>query len=178
MNLQLERAIDQLILIHTSYSPEHSALCMTRPMQQFDGTWIPHQFDSVRGSHPKPPDPNPNTDQALIGMSSTVSIHNPPLSSNEPQADLIDSLDKFYSFTEPLLKSLLDGHEDDEFPFELSAQELEVVRHFSTSTLILGRSGTGKTSCLLFKMLAKHMLKESASDEQQARQVCPYPLAG
>ncbi|OGE51205.1 hypothetical protein PENARI_c014G04055 [Penicillium arizonense] len=168
---ELEKAIDQLILIQTSYSPRLSALCLTRPMQQFDGTWIPHQFDSVKGSHPKPPDPNPNTDQALIGMSSTVSIHNPPLTSNEPQADLVDSLDKFYNFTEPLLKSLLDGHEDDEFPFELSAQESEVVRHFSTSTLILGRSGTGKTSCLLFKMLAKHMLKESASDEQQARQL-------
>jgi hypothetical protein len=148
LNIQLEKAIDQLILIQTSYSPALSALCVTRPIQQFDGTWIPHQFDSVKGSHPKPPDPNPNTDQALIGMSSTVSIHNPPLTSNE----------------------------DDEFPFELSAQESEVVRHFSTSTLILGRSGTGKTSCLLFKMLAKHMLKESTSDGQQARQVCPFSL--
>jgi hypothetical protein len=72
------------------------------------------------------------------------------------------------------LKSLLNGNEDDEFPFELSAQELEVVRHFSTSTLILGRSGTGKTSCLLFKLLAKHMLKKSASEGQHAKQVCSF----
>lgn len=66
----------------------------------------------------------------------------------------------------------MDKNGTEEFPFDLSPEELEIVKHFSTSTLILGRSGTGKTTCLLFKMFAKHKARQSASDEQQARQVC------
>lgn len=80
--------------------------------------------------------------------------------------------DKFYNLTEPFLKSIIDENDTEEFPFDLSPEELEIVKHFSTSTLILGRSGTGKTTCLLFKMLAKHKARQSASDGQQARQVC------
>ncbi|KAJ5757424.1 uncharacterized protein N7511_006118 [Penicillium nucicola] len=145
---ELENAIDQVISVQTSYSLEHTALCLVRPAKQFDGTWIPQQFQNVKGSHPKPLEPNLNTGQVLIGMSN-----------------------KFYSFNEPLLNALLDGNKDAEFPFELSAQELQVVRHFSTSSLILGRSGTGKTSCLLFKMLARHLFKKFRSEEHHARQL-------
>lgn len=70
----------------------------------------------------------------------------------------------------------MDENGTEEFPFDLSPEELEIVKHFSTSTLILGRSGTGKTTCLLFKMLAKHKARQSVSDEQQARQVCIFLL--
>lgn len=82
--------------------------------------------------------------------------------------------DKFYNLTGPFLKSIVNDHSDEEFPFDLSPEELEIVKHFSTSSLILGRSGTGKTTCLLFKMLAKHRARQSGSDEQQARQVCLF----
>jgi RecA-family ATPase len=70
------------------------------------------------------------------------------------------------------LRSIIDENGTEEFPFDLSPEELDIVKHFSTASLILGRSGTGKTTCLLFKMLAKHKARQSASDEQQARQVC------
>lgn len=82
---------------------------------------------------------------------------------------------KFYNLTEPFLKALGDESDAEEFPFDLSPEELDIVQHFSTSSLILGRSGTGKTTCLLFKMLARHRARQSAlkstSDEQQVRQV-------
>lgn len=74
------------------------------------------------------------------------------------------------------MKSIVDENGTEEFPFDLSPEELEIVKHFNTSTLILGRSGTGKTTCLLFKMLAKHKTRQSTSDEQQSRQVCLFLL--
>jgi RecA-family ATPase len=88
---------------------------------------------------------------------------------------------KFYNLTEPLLNIVTNDKSSEEFPFDLSPEELEIVQHFSTSTLILGRSGTGKTTCLLFKMIAKHRARQSAlalgtaSNDQQLRQVCFHP---
>lgn len=78
--------------------------------------------------------------------------------------------DKFYNMTEPFLKSIFQNTGEDEFPFDLSPEELDIVSHFNTSSLILGRSGTGKTTCLLFKILAKYRA-QSFSDEAPVRQV-------
>ena len=78
--------------------------------------------------------------------------------------------DKFYNMTEPFLKSIFHNAGEDEFPFDLSPEELDIVSHFNTSSLILGRSGTGKTTCLLFKILAKYRA-QSLSDGPPVRQV-------
>ena len=62
----------------------------------------------------------------------------------------------------------------EEFPFDLSPEEMKIVGHFDTSSLILGRSGTGKTTCLLFKILAKYRARQAMPDEKSIRQVrCP-----
>lgn len=80
-------------------------------------------------------------------------------------------IDKFYSLTEPLLGSLLRDLTF-EVPFELSPEELRIVSHFTTSTLILGRSGTGKTTCLVFKLLAQLKARSSITGEEPIRQAC------
>lgn len=87
------------------------------------------------------------------------------------------SIDKFYSLTEPLLRSFLSDDSGSEFPFELSQEELHIVLHFRTSTLILGRSGTGKTTCLIFKILIRSRAKRLISGEDNVRQACLLPLA-
>lgn len=79
--------------------------------------------------------------------------------------------DKFYSLTEPLLGSLL-SNLTFEVPFELSSEELRIVSHFTTSTLILGRSGTGKTTCLVFKLLAQFQARSLITGEEPIRQAC------
>lgn len=79
--------------------------------------------------------------------------------------------DKFYSLTEPLLGSLLSNLAF-EVPFELSSEELRIVSHFNTSTLILGRSGTGKTTCLVFKLLAQFQARRLITEEEPIRQAC------
>ncbi|KGO54138.1 DNA helicase, UvrD-like, C-terminal [Penicillium expansum] len=147
---ELETAIEQIILIQESYTAELAQLCLERPVQQSDGTWTPRQFGNVKET----------------GSSQMRSI-----ASSKASPALVEMSNKFYNLTEPFLKSIVNKNDAEEFPFDLSPEELEIVKHFSTSSLILGRSGTGKTTCLLFKMLAKHKARQSASDEQQARQL-------
>lgn len=79
--------------------------------------------------------------------------------------------DKFYSLTKPLLGSLL-SNLTFEVPFELSPEELRIVSHFTTSALILGRSGTGKTTCLVFKLLAQFQARSLVTEEEPIRQAC------
>ncbi|KAJ5504872.1 hypothetical protein N7463_007746 [Penicillium fimorum] len=147
---ELETAIEQILLIQESYTPELAQLCLERPVQQSDGTWTPRRFGNVK-------------DTGSNQMKSIASSKGTPA--------LIEMSSKFYNLTEPFLKSIVDDKDTEEFPFDLSPEELEIVKHFSTPSLILGRSGTGKTTCLLFKMLAKHKSRQSDSDEQQARQL-------
>ncbi|KXG50377.1 Tetratricopeptide-like helical [Penicillium griseofulvum] len=147
---ELETAIEQILIIQESYSPELTQLCLERPVQQSDGTWTPQRFGNVK---------------------ETGSYQMKSIASSKITPALIEMSNKFYNLTEPFLKSIVDEKDTEEFPFDLSPEELEIVKHFSTSSLILGRSGTGKTTCLLFKMLAKHKASQSGSDEQQARQL-------
>ncbi|KAL9045188.1 MAG: hypothetical protein Q9214_001735 [Letrouitia sp. 1 TL-2023] len=53
----------------------------------------------------------------------------------------------------------------------LSPEERQVISHISTSTLILGRSGTGKTTCLVFKLVAMYLSSTKAGSNQPAKQV-------
>jgi type IV secretory pathway VirB4 component len=80
-------------------------------------------------------------------------------------------IDRFYSLTEPLLKSLFVNDVASQYPFELSQEELRIIAHFKTPTLVLGRSGTGKTTCLIFKILASYQLNQSRTGEKAFRQV-------
>ncbi|KAJ5545485.1 hypothetical protein N7535_006129 [Penicillium sp. DV-2018c] len=147
---EMKTAIEQIILIQESYPSELVQLCSERPVQQSDGNWMPRRFGNVKGA-------------SSYGVK--------PIAYTKATPTLIDMSNKFYNVTEPFLKSLGTECGIEEFPFDLSPEELEIVTHFSTSTLILGRSGTGKTSCLLFKMLTKHKAKQLRLEEQQIRQL-------
>ncbi|KAG8948833.1 hypothetical protein FRC04_009298 [Tulasnella sp. 424] len=62
------------------------------------------------------------------------------------------SLEKFIPYSKDLIASLQkDG--DGTFMFSMSSAERDVINH-SSSCLVLGRSGTGKTTTMMFKMLA------------------------
>ena len=58
-----------------------------------------------------------------------------------------------------------------EFPFDLSKEEARVIHHFKTASLILGRSGTGKTICLIFKLVGKYLASRAVADQRPVRQV-------
>ncbi|KAF9230368.1 hypothetical protein BU15DRAFT_69253, partial [Melanogaster broomeanus] len=67
------------------------------------------------------------------------------------QSDILRSLDKYVTFSQGFLNGLI-ANQDVEHVFELTPQEREVV-DCKASCYVLGRSGTGKTTTMLFKML-------------------------
>ncbi|KAH9910160.1 uncharacterized protein B0H18DRAFT_516086 [Fomitopsis serialis] len=60
-------------------------------------------------------------------------------------------LQKYVSFSQALLNSILADQEATHV-FQVSSQEMEIIEH-TRSCYVLGRSGTGKTTTMLYKML-------------------------
>ena len=61
-----------------------------------------------------------------------------------------------------------------EFPFDLSTEEFRILSHSQTASMILGRSGTGKTTCLIFKLVGKYLASKAVVGETPVKQVS-YP---
>ncbi|EIN13316.1 P-loop containing nucleoside triphosphate hydrolase protein [Punctularia strigosozonata HHB-11173 SS5] len=78
-------------------------------------------------------------------------------------------LEKFVTFSQAFLNSLL-ANQDVVHPFAVSSQEQEIIEH-PHSCYVIGRSGTGKTTTMLFKMLGLertwHLHKESMPRPRQ-----------
>ena len=85
--------------------------------------------------------------------------------------ETIDMAHKFYPLTEPMMHSIIANDLNAEFPVEVSQGESQIIYHFKTSSLVLGRSGTGKTTCLVYKLVGKHLARRRLPDERRIRQV-------
>ena len=77
----------------------------------------------------------------------------PPASSNEQEYHIL----KFYTFNTPLARSVLESDTSTkvDFPFKITELEHAVVNlqpKPRTSIILLGRSGTGKTTCCLYRL--------------------------
>ncbi|KAK2992171.1 hypothetical protein RJ640_000807, partial [Escallonia rubra] len=71
---------------------------------------------------------------------------------------------KFYSLSSGAVSNLLSScNGGDDLPFELTAQEQEIVL-FDRSTFVLGRSGTGKTTVLTMKLFRNEQLYHISSE--------------
>lgn len=58
-----------------------------------------------------------------------------------------------------------------QFPFDPSMEETRVIRDSPTPSLILGRSGTGKTTCLVFKLVRRYLASNKVMGARALRQV-------
>ena len=77
---------------------------------------------------------------------------------------------KFYSLASTVLDNIASTAGKVAYPVDISAEEAKVVNHFRTPAFILGRSGTGKTTCLVYKLVGRCLYsKESVGS---LRQVC------
>jgi stage III sporulation protein SpoIIIAA len=99
------------------------------------------------------------------------------------KADLPSStnIDKFYEVTKNTIDKLVSQTFGTEFPLVLSEEELRIVKNYKTSTLILGRSGTGKTTCLVYKLVGRYLASNLLHAGRPRRQVwnpsiIPTPL--
>ncbi|KAF3195055.1 hypothetical protein TWF106_005784, partial [Orbilia oligospora] len=78
---------------------------------------------------------------------------------------------KQYSFTKRVAKMILQGGHQAEVPFVVSPEEESIINYFDSSVCILGRSGTGKTTCLVFRLLATYIRDRLSNDDKQVRQI-------
>ncbi|KAI6166607.1 P-loop containing nucleoside triphosphate hydrolase protein [Pisolithus thermaeus] len=81
-------------------------------------------------------------------------------------------LNKYVTFSQALLSGLI-AKNDVQHVFELTPQEREIVE-CTTSCYVLGRSGTGKTTAMLFRMLRiqrEWQLRSEGSDIPRPRQI-------
>ncbi|CAG8616353.1 9660_t:CDS:10, partial [Ambispora leptoticha] len=67
---------------------------------------------------------------------------------------------KFIPLSKNLFKSLVMGGTD--FTFQVSKVEYEIINN-PTSAIIIGRSGTGKTTCIVYRLLASYLNNSSYS---------------
>jgi len=97
------------------------------------------------------------------------SRHFHPASDDPRQYTLL----KFYELNAGAVKLLLDGREND-LPFVPGPKEHEIIHYRSDpqrSILLSGRSGTGKTTCLVFRMWAQHTAYTNGLNGSHPRQL-------
>ena len=154
----ISKAIDRVVHLQGSYTDETIRRCRQRPSIS-DGKQIPARFDNYTLQPSRP-------ERATVRFDVRTA-----------DQDTINMANKFYALTEPVIRSILDNDLAAEFPFDLSLEEARVITHFQTASLILGRSGTGKTTCLIFKMVGKLLASQAILDERPARQVSSSAIA-
>ena len=87
-------------------------------------------------------------------------VYSPPASSRDEEF----TSEKFYGVNTDFIDAILWNPEDVDFPFEVTGQEWKIIRLPSDAPiLLLGRSGTGKTTCLLYRMWRNFISYREAS---------------
>ena len=149
---EVSQSIGRVILLQKSYAIEHVARCRQRPREDADKKSIPTLFPG-RLDTTKPGARRQGLDVRTVDR------------------EVLEMANRFYTLTEPMIRSVLANDLCAEFPFDFSGDETRVILHFDSSGLILGRSGTGKTTCLVFKLLAKYAAGCAVTDERSPRQL-------
>ncbi|KAI6165390.1 hypothetical protein EDD17DRAFT_225914 [Pisolithus thermaeus] len=102
-------------------------------------------------------------------------VEPPPLVLGDQEMDQLHSLlvlDKYITFSQALINGLV-ARKDVQHVFELTPHERKIV-DCTTSCYVLGRSGTGKTTTMLFKMLGIQrawQLQSAGSGMPRPRQI-------
>ena len=149
---EVSQSIDRVILLQKSYATEHVARCRQKPREDADQKSIPTLFPSC-----------PDVTNSGAGRQG--------LDIRTVDREVLEMANRFYTLTEPMIRSVLVNDLWAEFPFDFSGDETRIILHFGTSSLILGRSGTGKTTCLMFKLLAKYAAGCAVTEERAPRQL-------
>lgn len=78
---------------------------------------------------------------------------------------------KFFPFTESFFQPRDNSYVPQEYPYKLSPHEAEIVCHSDSSSIILGRSGTGKTTCLVFRLIGRYIAGKEFNQDRPLKQI-------
>ncbi|KAH8693394.1 hypothetical protein GQ44DRAFT_832739 [Phaeosphaeriaceae sp. PMI808] len=148
---EILRAVDAVTILQKYYLEDEVQRCIQRPPRdQVTGKYVPASFLKT------------------LSITSADAVR---MDVQRVDMNIIEMSNKFYALTEPVIRAVLSNSVTAEFPFDISEDEVKIINHFDTASLILGRSGTGKTTCLVFKLLAKFLSRQFILDEKPLRQV-------
>ena len=148
---EIIQSIDRVMVVQRGYSTEDVTRCRQRPWIDKDKNFVPKTFADCQ----EPP----------------AERRGQELDVRTVDRQVLDMSNRFYTLTEPMIRSVLINDLLAEFPFEFSGDEARSILHVDSSSLILGRSGTGKTTCLAFKLLAKYAAGSTTGEGTPPRQV-------
>jgi hypothetical protein len=154
----LSKAIDHVVLVHRSQilHPEDGCNFSKFPFQDASGISIPKEFHLAA------------IDSCTENRRFTSS-YSAPISVVERKT--LEVYNKFYEFTQPVMQSFLSKSLLAEFPFDTSPEEIMIIKHDKSGTLIMGRSGTGKTTCLIQKIVRNCTAQRSVFGQAPIRQI-------
>ena len=147
----IQSTLDEVKKYQISLPETHVARCHEKN-EVLKDKWLPKVYDQL--GNPLTLPPKANIDVRLVDQA------------------FLDTFNKSFTVTSNMLHSIIDQDVKAEYPFDLSPAEMEIIQHVKTPTLILGRSGTGKTTCLILKMIAKYLASYNISPQAPPRQVC------
>ena len=119
------------------------------------GLCVPDRYMEIEESN-QAPQPLVKKEVRKTANSDLAQIFYPPASSNDQEYHIL----KFYSFNSALVKSVLESDSSIkvDFPFKVTELEYAIVNlqpNPTTPIILLGRSGTGKTTCCLYRLWNK-----------------------
>ncbi|KAA8911747.1 P-loop containing nucleoside triphosphate hydrolase protein [Sphaerosporella brunnea] len=153
----IPKAIDHVVLVHRNQivHMDDGYDFSKFPTRDAFGNNIPCEFHSTPHSRKENQPPS--------------SAHAVPISVADRKA--LELYNKFYEFTQPVMKSFESKTLLAEFPFDTSPEEAEVIKHDQSGTLIMGRSGTGKTTCLVQKIVWNCTAQRAVIGQDPMRQI-------
>ncbi|CAG8506159.1 5597_t:CDS:10 [Cetraspora pellucida] len=134
---KIDEILENLALAHESYTKEHSNKCTHKLISQ-DGRNLPIIFggeETTKSSEDGLRDPQFD-DEKLIEIHEMLVTN------------------KFTPISKKFFQSFANGGSD--FTFQLSKTEYEFI-NYPTSAIIIGRSGTGKTTSIVFRLIASYL---------------------
>ena len=142
----LDRAIEQVKISHKRGGQCHLKRRLHTPnessAEESDGT-------ALKPKHPRLFLPDDVTSVSAPPKEGKLRQHYPPATTDMSQFTIL----KFFDLSSQFISATLSVDVDATFPFKVTDQEFKILRMpLTSSILLLGRSGTGKTTCLVYRM--------------------------
>ncbi|KAI9892526.1 MAG: hypothetical protein M1814_001483 [Vezdaea aestivalis] len=142
----------RIMILQKTYSAKDTERCCKTPIKNTENRALPRVFNDATESSSSEPGTN------LLDVTTT-------------DKEVLQLVNRFFTLTEPMIQSILTRDVFAEFPFDFSGVEARIILQSTSSSLILGRSGTGKTTCLVYKLLARYIAGSDLQLGRRPRQV-------
>ena len=147
----ISKALKSVAVLERSYTREKVECCLRTP-RMVDGRSIPATFNNNLLKSVQPEKTSAELDISIVDQGT------------------IQLASKFYALTAPVMRSIIAKNLTAEFPVDLSSDEARCVCWVKSSSFIIGRSGTGKTTCLILKLVGKFLASKMMASERPLRQ--------